>query len=211
MPALAKKVDLVVGIDAPFQMESQMQVQKSRRRTGTRGDSFFGQGFFPSGIGAEAGGAAEGSILSLNLSIQNDLGGGIVTDFFIGQEGHQTFLQGSKAALDFAFGLRAGSDQMSDAQSGEGALKLRTGITVIGHGVMTKEAQAVGIHDHGQGVLDKEAAKMLEMIPSGVGGDKDGAQELAGMVIHGQQEGLLFIGRPPLVNGGIVLPQFINA
>ena len=100
---------------------------------------------------------------------------------------------------------------MSDTQSGKGALKLRTGITVIGHGIMTKEAQAVGVHDHGQGVPDKEAAKMLEMIPSGVGGDKDGAQELAGMVIHGQQEGLLFIGRPPLVNGGIVLPQFINA
>ena len=31
------------------------------------------------------------------------------------------------------------------------------------------------------------------------------------MVIHGQQEGLLFMGRPPLVDGGIVLPQFINA
>ena len=76
---------------------------------------------------------------------------------------------------------------------------------------MAKEAQAVGIHDQGQGVLDKEAAKMLEMIPSGVGGDKDSAQELARMVIHGQQEGLLFLGRPPLVDGGIVLPEFINA
>ena len=31
------------------------------------------------------------------------------------------------------------------------------------------------------------------------------------MVIHGQQEGLLFPGRPPLVDGGIVLPEFINA
>lgn len=211
MPALAKKVDLVVGIDTAFQMESQMEVQQSRRRTRTCGDAFFGEGFFPSGIGAEAGSAAEGSILALNLSVKNGLGSGIVTDFFIGQDGHETFLQGSKAALDFTFGLRAGSDQMSDTQSGEGALKLRTGITVISHGVMTKEAQAVGIHDHGQGVLDKEAAKMLEMIPSGVGGDKDRAQELAGMVIDGQQERLFFIGRPPLVNGGIVLPQFINA
>lgn len=167
-------------------MESQMEVQQSRRRTGACGDAFFGQGLFPGGIGAEAGSAAEGSILVLNLAVQNDLGGGIVTDFFIGQDGDQPFLQGSKAALDFAFGLRGGSDQMSDTQSGKGALKLRTGITVIGHGIMTKEAQAVGVHDHGQGVPDKEAAKMLEMIPSGVGGDKDRAQELAGMVIHGQ-------------------------
>ena len=31
------------------------------------------------------------------------------------------------------------------------------------------------------------------------------------MVIHGQQEGLLFMGRPPLVDGGIMLPEFINA
>lgn len=29
MPTAAKKVDLVVGVDAAFQMESQMQVQKS--------------------------------------------------------------------------------------------------------------------------------------------------------------------------------------
>ena len=28
VPASAKKVDLVVGVDPPFQMESQMQVQK---------------------------------------------------------------------------------------------------------------------------------------------------------------------------------------
>ena len=31
------------------------------------------------------------------------------------------------------------------------------------------------------------------------------------MVIHGQEEGLLFLGRPPLVEGGIVLPEFIHA
>lgn len=31
------------------------------------------------------------------------------------------------------------------------------------------------------------------------------------MVIHGQEQGLLFWGRPPLVNGRIVLPQFIDA
>ena len=68
---------------------------------------------------------------------------------------------------------------------------------------MAKEAQAVGVHDHRQAVLEKEAAKMLEMIPRGVGGDKDGAQEFAGMIIDGQQQGLFFIGGPPLVDGTI--------
>ena len=31
------------------------------------------------------------------------------------------------------------------------------------------------------------------------------------MIIHGQQQGLLVIGRPPLVDGGIVLPEFAQA
>ena len=107
MPALAKKVDLVVGVDASFQMESQMQVQQGWRRTGTRGGAFFRQGFFPGCIGAEAGGAADGGVLALQLPVEHDLCGGIAADFFIGQDGHQAFLQGSKAAFDLAFGLRA--------------------------------------------------------------------------------------------------------
>jgi len=99
---------------------------------------------------------------------------------------------------------------MGDTQGGEGTLELRTRVTVIGHGIMAKEAQAVGVHNHRQAVSEKETAKMLEMIPSGVSGDKDRAQEFAGMIIDGQQQGLLFIGGPPLVDGGIVLPQFID-
>ena len=43
---------------------------------------------------------------------------------------------------------------------------------------MAEKAQTIRVHDHGQAVLDKEAAKMLEIIPSGVRGDKDRAQEL---------------------------------
>ena len=110
MPTLAKKVDLVVGVDPSFQVESQMEVQKGYSRTGTRGGALFCQGFFPGRIGAEAGGAANGDILALNLSVEDDLCGGIVADFFIGQDCHQAFLQGSKAAFDFAFGLRTGGD-----------------------------------------------------------------------------------------------------
>ena len=61
------------------------------------------------------------------------------------------------------------------------------------------------------GVLEEEAAKMLEMIPGGVGGDEDRAEQFTGVIINGQQEGLLVLGGPPLVAGGIVLPEFINA
>ena len=80
--------------------------------------------------------------------------------------------------VDAAFQMEC-QMEMGYPQSGEGALELGTGITVIGHGIMAKEAKTVGVHDHRQAVPEKEAAKMLEMIPSGVGGDKDGAQEFA--------------------------------
>lgn len=188
-----------------------MKVEQGCRRTGTGGGAFFRQGFLPSVVGAEGVGAANSGVLALNFPVEHDLCGGIAGDFFIGQDGHQAFLQGAKATFDLAFGLGAGSDQMGYPQSGEGALELRTGIPVIGHGIMAKETQAIGVYDQRQGVLKKEAAKMLEMIPSGVGGDKDRAQEHAGMIINGQEQGLLFLGGPPLVDGGIVLPEFIEA
>ena len=143
-----------------------------------------------------------------DLAIQDKLSSGVIADVFISQEGYQALLQGSKAAFDFAFGLRAGSDQMGHAQGGEGALKLGGGIPIIGHGIMAKKAEAIGIDDQGYAVLEKETAKMLEMIPRRIGRDKDCAQKFSGMIIDGQQQGLLVGGRPPLVDGGIVLPEF---
>jgi hypothetical protein len=76
---------------------------------------------------------------------------------------------------------------------------------------MTKEAEGIGIDDQRYAVLDKETAKMLKMIPRRIGRDKDCAQKFSGMVIDGQQQGLLVGGRPPLVDGGIVLPEFAEA
>ena len=147
LPAPSQKVDLVVGVDAAFQMERQMQIQQGGRRTGARRGALFGEGQFPGGIGAQTGSAAGGGILALNLSVEHALGGSIAGDFFIGQDGHKAFLQGAKAAFDLAFGLRAGRDQMGYAQGGEGALELGTGIPVIGHGIMAKETQAIGVDD----------------------------------------------------------------
>ena len=134
-----------------------------------------------------------------------------MADLFIGQECHQAILQGAKAAFDLALGLRAGGDQMGDAKCGEGPLEFRTGIAVIRHRIVAKETEAVGVDHQGQAVPEKQAAEMLEMIPRGVGGDKDCAQEFSRMISDGQEQGLLGLGGPPLVAGGIVLPQFINA
>ena len=147
----------------------------------------------------------------MEFPVEQALDGSIAGDFFIGQDGHQAFLQGAKAAFDLALGLRAGGDQMGDAQGGEGALELGTGIPVIGHRIVAEEAETVGVDHQGQGVLEKKPAEMLEVIPSGVGGDKDRAQKFSRMIVHGQEQGLLGLGRPPLVDGRIVLPQFIEA
>src|ERR1700689_4394920 len=75
VPALAEKVDLVVGVDPSFQVESQMEVQQGCRRTGTRDGALFCQGILPGRIGAEAGGAANGGILALNLAVEHALCG----------------------------------------------------------------------------------------------------------------------------------------
>ena len=42
-PALTRKVDLVIGVDASFQMERQMEVQQGGRWTGTREGALFSQ------------------------------------------------------------------------------------------------------------------------------------------------------------------------
>ena len=124
-----------------------MQVQQACRRAGTYRRALLLQCLVPSRVGAVACGAADGGILVSEVAIQDNLSGGVIADVFISQQRYQALLQGSKAAFDLAFGLRAGGDQMGHTQGGEGALELGTGITVIGHGIMAKEAEAIGVHD----------------------------------------------------------------
>ena len=100
---------------------------------------------------------------------------------------------------------------MGDAQGGEGALELGAGIPAIGGGLMAEQGQAIGVKSYRDAVEGKNAAEVLEVVPSGVGGNKDGGQEFARVVIHRQQEGLLISGGPPLVDGGVMLPQFAHA
>ena len=178
-PTAAQKVDLVVSIDPAAQVERQRQVQQGGWRARTYDGALLGPGLVPSNIGTVARGAADRGILLGDLVIQDDLSRGVIADVFVSQERDQALLQGSEAAFDLAFGLRAGGDQVSHPQGGEGALKLRTGIPVIGPGIVAKEAEAIGGHDQRQVVLEKEPPKMLEMMPGRIGRDKDGAQEFA--------------------------------
>ena len=178
-PASPEEIYLLVGVDSSAQVESQMQVQQSGGRARTNGGAFFCQGPVPSDIGAVAGGAADGGILVSDLAIEHDLSSGVIADVFVSQQGDQALLQGSKAAFYFAFSLRAGSHQMGHPKGGESALELRTRIAIIGHGIMAEEAEAVGVNGQRQAMLEEEATEMFEVIPGGIGRNKDRAQEFS--------------------------------
>jgi len=57
VPALAKKVHLVVGVDPAFQVERQIEVQKRCQWTGAQDGALILQGFFPRRIGDQAAGS----------------------------------------------------------------------------------------------------------------------------------------------------------
>src|SRR5437899_3655462 len=97
---------------------------------------------------------------------------------------------------------------MRDAQGGESALKLGARIAVIAGGLVAKQGQPIGIEGHRQAVEGEGATEVLEVVPGRVGGNKDGGQEFAGMIINREQKGLFVLGGPPLMDRGVMLPQF---
>ena len=102
------------------------------------------------------------------------MGGSVISDFLVGQKRDEAILEGAKAAFDFSFGLGAGGDQMRNPQGGERALELRARVAVIPGGFMAEQGQAIGIESHRQAVKGERAAEVLEVVPGGVGGNKDG-------------------------------------
>ena len=76
---------------------------------------------------------------------------------------------------------------------------------------MAKQGEAVGVEGQGEAVEGEKTAEVLKVIPSGVGGHESGAHKLSGMIVESEEEGLLVLGRPPLVDGGVVLPEFTQA
>jgi len=106
----------------------------------------------------------------------------------------------AQAAFDSAPGLRTGSDQASDAQRGQGTLEFGARVAPLGGGLVTKEGERVGVEGHGESVEDEGTAEVLELVLSGVGGHESGPQPLAGVVVNGEQESLLVVSGPPLMD-----------
>ena len=100
---------------------------------------------------------------------------------------------------------------MGDAQGGEGALEFRARLPTVGGGFIAEEGQTVGVEGQRSAVFEKGGPEVLEMMPGGVGGHEGAGEVLAGVVIDGEQQGLLGFGGPPRMDGGVVLPEFAHA
>jgi hypothetical protein len=58
--------------------------------------------------------------------------------------------------------------------------------------------------------VEEELTEVLKMVPSRIGRNKTAQEQFSGMIVDGQQQCLLLRGKPPLVDGRVVLPQFIE-
>ena len=152
-PGFAQEVQSVIGVELALMVESQVQVQQ--RDGGHRAVvvAFFLEGQFPGGVGGPAGGAADlVLIVPGDLDLQQGVGVGVVGDLLESQEADEAFLEGVKAAFDFAFGLGVGGDAVGTAQGDEGALELGVGVEALGGGGRLELARVEG----GQDFLDVE-------------------------------------------------------
>lgn len=210
LPTAAEEVDLVVGVAAAAKMQGEVEVKEAGLRSGTHDIATLFQGLVPGIIWGEAGGTANGAILTLKLVVEDNWGRVVTGDLLEGQQGEQAVLEGAEATFDFPFCLRARSDQMRNAQGGEGSLELGTRIAPIGRGLIAEEGETVGIERLRTAMLEKGPAEVLEVVPGGVRGYEGGAEVSAGMVVHGEEKGLLGFGLPPGVDGGVVLPEFAD-
>ena len=96
---------------------------------------------------------------------------------------------------------------MGDAEAPEGALELAERIAVVVAGAWPKEAQAVGINDFGKAPFSEGFPEVLEMVLCRIGSHEATREVESGVIVNGEQQGLLGRCRPPLVDGAVVLPE----
>lgn len=138
--------------------------------------------------------------LALDFHLKDGIGGFPIADPSVCQQGDEAVLEGLKAALNFAFGLRCWGHEVCDVKRPQGALELATWIGVMIVGTRSEKAQGVGIDGFRQAVALEGLAKMLEVIPGGVALDEAPRNKQARAVIDGKQQGLFVWSRPPLVD-----------
>jgi len=99
---------------------------------------------------------------------------------------------------------------MSYAKSEEGTLELALGVGAVICGAWAEEAQSVGVNDPGNAVVIEGFAEVEEEASSRARGDETSGHVEAGVVVDGEQEGLLAGRGPPPVNRTVMLPEFAD-
>ena len=145
------------------------------------------------------------------LCLEQGVGVFIVGNFFVSQQAGKSLLEGIEAALDFAFGGRVRSDAMGGAQGGESALKLGMSIEAISRSAMTKERKAIGVEAGWRAMGFERPTQVGEMVPSGVAADEGTGDDLAGMIVQGEDEHLVMVCGPPGMGRAVVLPEFTDS
>ena len=187
-----------------------MQVEQGCR--GHRADALGAgrDGVLPGGERDASGAALTGAILTLKFHLEDLVGVLLSGDFCVGKEGDETALEGAETTFNFAFCLRSGRDEMGDAEAAQGALKLALWVGAVAAGTGAEKAQRIGVDSLRDAVIFKGAAEVAKVVPSGICDDETSRDIEAGMVVHGEQENLLVQGRPPLVDGAVVLPKLAD-
>lgn len=188
------KIDGLVVVDLARSAHREVQIEQAGH--GCRSDStiVFQQCLVPYFHRYLAGAALFGAVLAGDFHLENLLRMVVGFDFGMRQKCDHTVLKGCEAPFDFSFSLGRRCDEVSNAKPAQSSLKLTFWIAVITAGTGSKEAQAVGVDGFGQAVGFKSEAKVLEVIPCGLGGNEGACDDVAGVVVNGEQE-ILFIGR----------------
>ena len=197
-PVLAQEVQGVIGVEAALEVEGQMEVQEGDWGHWTQAGPLGVEGLVPSLIGGQARGAADMFlVVPSDLALEQLVGEGVIGNAFVGEQRDQAALKGVEAALDFAFGLRVGGDAMGHAQGGEGTLELGVSVEAVGGGAVTKEGKPVGVEGRGGAKGFERPPQVAEVAPGGGAGDKRARDDLAGVVVGGEDERGVGVGGPP--------------
>lgn len=211
VPGAAQEINRVVGIEAALKVDGQMQVQQRGWWRRTKMGAFFFERQLPGGIGNQPGGAANMLlVVPRDLSLQEGVGRFVIGGSLVGQEGNQPFLEGVKAAFNLALGRSIWSDPMGDAQSAKSTLELGMSVETVDWRAVSEQRQAIGVEaSRGPQSFERDTG-MDEVIPGGVAAHKRPSDDFAGVIIDGQDEHRVMIGRPPRMWGTVVLPQLAD-
>lgn len=128
---LVVEIDGVIVVHTALEAQGKMEIEQRRGRDGAQAAEALERLIFPDLEGNLAGGAVDGPVLARDLHLQDGAGLRGSLGAGMGKQRDEAALEGSEAALDLAFGLGRGRDEVGHAEAAQGALELAFGITAV--------------------------------------------------------------------------------